>query len=244
MSDAPGPATTGSKPRVHRQIVKALAAEILTGRIAPGEAIPNETELCARHGVSRSALREAIKVLATKGMVLARPRIGTVVRPRDDWNLLDADLLEWSLELAPDAEFVLSLIAARQVIEPAAARFAALHASEEDLARLDTAFAEMGRAKAAESFQAFNEADIRFHKALLKASRNVIFQQLSDTIGAALGYSFRITISRSNEPGSSLPLHGEVIECIRRRDATGAQAAMTRLLDIAVLDLGIGSAGS
>ncbi|EAR51864.1 putative transcriptional regulator protein [Oceanicola granulosus HTCC2516] len=239
---SPPAAAPTQKPRVHHQIVRALAADILTGKIAPGEGLPREASLCERYGVSRSALREAVKVLVTKGLVTARPRIGTIVQPKDEWNLLDADLLDLSLELAPDPDFVLSLIAARQVIEPAAARFAAARAGPEDIARLEAAYADMARHLEARAFQEFNAADIQFHRALLKASRNVVFQQLSNTIGAALGYSFKLTTSRSQDPGGSLGLHGEVLEHIRNRDPLAAQTTMARLLDIAVMDLGVGSA--
>jgi DNA-binding FadR family transcriptional regulator len=92
-------------------------------------------------------------------------------------------------------------------------------------------------------FDAFNKADIDFHTALQRASGNVVFQQLSNMIGAALAYSFQLTIERAREPGASLPNHGEVIECIRLRDSEGAFALMSHLLNIAVIDLGLWTAG-
>lgn len=227
------------KPRVHRHVVKTLAQRILGNELLPGSLLPSEPDLCESLNISRSAVREAVKVLGSKGLVAARPRTGTVVRAREDWNLLDPDLLSWSMELQPSAELVLSLIEARQVIEPAAARFAALRASAADIALMEQAFAHMSRHKAEQDFDAFNRADIDFHTALLRASHNIVFQQLSNTIGAALGYSFRLTVARAREPGGSLPNHGEVIERIRRRDAEGAFASMARLLNIAVVDLGL-----
>lgn len=227
------------KPRVHRHVVKTLAQRILSLQYPPGSALPPEPDLCETFGISRSAVREAIKVLDSKGMVTTRPRIGTVVRAREAWNLLDPDVLAWSMELQPSAELVLSLIEARQVIEPAAARFAALRATAGEIAPLEDAFARMSRFKSAQDFEAFNKADIDFHTALLRASGNIVFQQLSNTIGAALAYSFRLTISRAREPGASLPNHGEVIERIRMRDSIGAFEAMTRLLNIAIVDVGL-----
>jgi len=141
--------------------------------------------------------------------------------------------------MQPSPQLVLSLIEARQVIEPAAARFAAQRATAADIAPMEAAFDQMTLFKSTGDFEAFNKADIDFHSALLRASRNIIFQQLSNTIGAALAYSFRLTISRAREPGSSLPNHGEVIERIRLRDSEGAYASMTKLLNIAIVDLGI-----
>lgn len=163
-----------------------------------------------------------------------------MVRTSGSWNLLDEDLLQWSMELKPNAQLVLSLIEARQVIEPAAARFAAHRASEDDIADLDETFANMARFKESQDFAAFNEADIAFHKALLRASANVVFQQLADMIGAALAYSFRLTTQLAREPGSSLPNHGEVVDRIRARDPEGAFHSMARLLDIALVDLSLG----
>ena len=227
------------KPRVHRHVVKTLAQSILGGEFLPGSVLPPEPDMCLSFNVSRSAVREAIKVLDSKGMVTTRPRIGTVVRPRYDWNLLDPDILGWSIELQPSAELVFSLIEARQVIEPAAARFAAMRATASDIAPMEDAFARMSQAKSSQDFSTFNQADIDFHTALLRASRNIVFQQLSTTIGAALAYSFRLTIERAREPGASLPNHGEVIERIRLRDSDGAFAAMARLLNIAIIDLGL-----
>lgn len=227
------------KPRVHRHLVKTLAQRMLSGEFAPGSALPSEPELCESLSVSRSALREAVKVLDSKGMVTTRPRIGMVVRAREDWNLLDPDILAWSIEINPSAELVLSLIEARQVIEPAAASLAALRATATDIAPLEEAFIRMSKHKVTQDFEAFNKADIDFHTALLRASGNIVFQQMSNTIGAALAYSFRLTISRAREPGASLPNHGEVIECIRLRDSKGAYASMARLLNIAIVDLGL-----
>jgi GntR family galactonate operon transcriptional repressor len=229
------------KPRVHRHLVKTLAQKILRREFEPGTFLPSEAELCGALNISRSALREAIKVLGSKGMVAPRPRTGTLVRPRDDWNLLDADLLAWSMEIEPNAAFVLSLIEARQVIEPAAARFAALRATEDEIAVIESAFQRMSDAMALRDLEAFNKADIDFHQGILRATRNVVFQQMSTMIGAALAYSFQLTVHRARDPAASLPNHGEVLERIRLRDPDGAYASMARLLDIAIVDLGLSS---
>ncbi|MDR3472122.1 MAG: FadR/GntR family transcriptional regulator [Devosia sp.] len=231
--------TVLTKPRVHNIVVKGLAVAILKQEFKQGSMLPPEPELCDRFKISRSALREAVRVLHGKGMVEPRPRTGTLVRAREHWNLLDADLLTWSMDFEPQAEFVLSLIEARQVIEPASARFAAARATAQDIAVIEEAYAAMGAAKTNLDFDAFNIADIAFHKALLVASHNIVFQQLSMTIGTALAYSFRLTIQRAREPGASLPNHGEVIDCIKRRDPEAAYAAMSRLLNIAIVDLGL-----
>ena len=228
---------TLSKPRIHGQVVRAIAIRILSGEFRPGSLLPSESELCESLRISRSALREAIRVLSAKGLVRTRPRVGTLVREIEDWSLLDPEMLEWSMACPPSPEFVRSLLEARRVIEPAAARFAALRASARDVAELEAAYERMERTP--EDLVAFNEADVDFHRGLLRASHNLIFQQMWTTISAALAYSFRISTGQARSPADSLPFHREVVERIRLRDPEGAHSSMSRLLDIAALDLAL-----
>ena len=227
------------KPRVHQQVVETIARAILRGDFAATGYLPPEPQLCESLQISRSALREAVTVLGGKGLVSSRPHIGTMIRPRDEWNMLDADLLAWSIEDKPDPVVVMALIEARQVIEPAAVRLAAMRATAADLAAIERAFLGMSAARDVNDFAAYNAADKDFHTALLSASHNFVFRQLATSIGAALAYSFRVTL---RELGHALPVHGEVLERIRMRDPDGASAAMLRLLDVAIHDLEAGSA--
>jgi DNA-binding FadR family transcriptional regulator len=222
------------KPRVHQQVVERIARAILRGDYSETGYLPSEPQLCETLQVSRSALREAVRVLGSKGLVAPRPRVGTVVRPPDEWNMLDSELLAWSIEGKPDPKVVMALIEARQVFEPAAARLAALRATAADLAAIERAFLGMSAAREIDDFDAYNAADKDFHTAMLGASHNFVFRQLAKTIGEALAYSFRVT---ARELGHALPIHGEVMERIRMRDADGAGAAMLRLLDVAIHDL-------
>lgn len=229
MEDAVRPL---AKPRVHLQVVETIARAILRGDYVG--TLPAEPQLCESLQISRSALREAVKVLGGKGLVTPRPHIGTVIRPRDEWNMLDADLLAWAIESRPDPKAMIGLIEARQAIEPAAARLAAQRATAADLAAIEQAFLAMTAARDADDFAAYNTSDRDFHTAILAASHNFVFRQLATIIGAALAYSFRVT---ERELGHALPLHGEVLEHIRMRDADGASAAMTELLGVAVSDV-------
>lgn len=221
-----------AKPRVHQIVVETIARSILRGEYTGF--LPSEPQLCESLRISRSALREAVKVLGGKGLVLSKPHIGTVIRPRDEWNMLDADLLAWSLDGAPDPKVVLALLEARQVIEPAGARLAAERATAADLARIEAAFLGMVAAREMSDFEGYNLADRDFHTAILAASHNFVFRQLATTIRAALAYSFQVT---QRELGHALPAHGEVLEHIRMRDAEGATAAMMHLLRVAMSDL-------
>jgi GntR family galactonate operon transcriptional repressor len=224
------------KPRVHGGIVREIALRILSGTVRPGATLPTEPELQAEFGISRSALREAMRVLSAKGLVQVRPRTGTVVRGTQEWNRLDPEVLEWSLATAPDLAFVRSLLEARRVFEPAAAEFAALRASAQDLARIETAYLGM-KSSLPHDVETCCRADVAFHAAILRASGNVVLQQLVGTMGAALGNVFRLSTQLAESHERALSAHATVLDCIRLRDAAGARAAMLGLLQVASDDL-------
>jgi len=194
-----------------------------------------ERVLAEQFGVSRPSLREAIQKMAAKGLLVSRQGGGNYVA--ESMGSTFSDPLLPLLEANPEAQR--DLLEFRHTLEGSCAYYAALRATEADLAPMEDAFARMSKAKQSQDFSTFNQADIDFHTALLRASGNVVFQQLSNTIGAALAYSFRLTVERAREPGASLANHGEVIERIRHRDSEGAYASMARLLNIAIVDLGL-----
>lgn len=227
------------KPRVHMQLLKYLASQIINGAYPPGSVLPPEPALCASQGVSRSAVREAVKVLGGKGLVTTRPRIGTVVRPKEDWSLLDPDILAWTMELMPQSGLISSLMETRQTVEPAAARFAAQRASLMEIARIEEAHKGMVRSTEAGDQDGLLQADIAFHTALIMASHNIIFQQLCSMIEAALAYSFSLSAANAHDPSATLNIHGEIVERICLRDEEGAYQATVRLLEIAAFDLGL-----
>lgn len=224
-----------SRPRQH--VTRLLAEMILSGRVQPGERLPPEAELGAQFAVSRTALREAIRTLAGKGLVESRTRTGTVVLPSPNWNHLDPDLLKWREGLPPDYAFVRALIEAREVIEPAAAAFAAQRATAQDLAAIETAFEAMCAATDRPEADWSVEADTAFHSAILVASHNAVFSNFWAMIGAALRNSFRLTTSASQNYALTLAKHGEVLEAIRLRQPGLARQLMTELIGIAGRDL-------
>ena len=154
---------------LHGQIVEVMAQRILSGQIPEGATI-NVTELQSDLGVSLTAVREALKVLTAKGLVDARQKRGTFVRPRSDWNLLDADMIRWHFSDA-DArpELLEELHEVRGIVEPAAARLAALRSDDTHLTALDEALAAM---ESATDDLAAVTADLAFHRALLAATHN------------------------------------------------------------------------
>lgn len=224
-----------ARPREH--VVRSLAEMILGGDLQPGDRLPSEAELGLQLSVSRTALREAIRTLAGKGLVESRTRAGTVVMPTTAWNHLDPELLAWRETLPPDYAFVRALIEAREVIEPAAAAFAAQRATARDLAAIEAAFDAMKSAAGEEVLDAGVEADTAFHRAILAASQNAVFMNFGSVIGAALRNSFRLTTSASDNYALTLAKHGEVLEAIRMREDARARSLMTELIAIAGRDL-------
>ncbi|MCB1502201.1 MAG: FadR family transcriptional regulator [Bauldia sp.] len=222
--------------KVHGAVVRKLAAMVMGGRYAPGEGLPREGDLADAFGVSRTSLREAMKVLSAKGLIEARPRTGVRVRPRSAWNLLDPAVLAWHPDLTGDRDLMRSLIETRRVIEPAAAGMAAARASAADLATIEAAYLRIAAA-IPDDLDACREGDIAFHRAVIDASHNLILTRLIDTVEAALRAVFTVTNRMMAPDSEALSAHRDVLERIRMRDQAGAAAAMDRLIDVAAADL-------
>ncbi len=216
------------RPRVHDDVTRALGSYIVNGRIAPGHTLPNETQLGTQYGVSRSVIRESLRVLSAKGLIQARSRIGTVVRDIDQWRLMDADILEWTHEGPVLDRLLASLIEARLAIEPQAARLAAARASSTDLLAIKTAV-ELMKGSAQDS-RAHMEADYQFHAAVIAASGNIVFEQFLAGLRKVLIESFRRTMARPDQHTDVIDLHEQVYEAIRAKDGDAAARASEALL--------------
>ena len=222
---------------VHGQTVEVLARRILGGGIPEGATL-DLVALQSELDVSLTALRESLKVLAAKGMVDARQRRGTFVRPRAEWNLLDADVLRWQFEGASTAEsdraLLHNLAEVRAIIEPAAVRLAAQRRTDADLVALDGALDAMGE-EGGDAAHAV-EADLAFHRALLAATHNELLERMEMVIESGLAHRDRIVHSapHSEDP---VPAHRAVLDAVRDKDPQAAEAAMRALLDQAGRDL-------
>ncbi len=223
--------------KIHGSVVDAIGRWILGGTYAPDDLLPREDDLAEQLGVSRTSIREAVKVLSAKGLLQARRRVGVRVRDRDDWNLLDPQVLSWHPDVGRDEALIISLIEARRIIEPAAAALAAKRATAADLARIEQAYLEMER-NLRTNLEACCEADLKFHVSVVAASHNVVLKGLTGTIEAALRATFAITNRLATAQSRALSAHQEVFECVRMRDAEGARLATIELLGIAERDLG------
>ena len=236
-SNKPAPADgDASGSSLKDRIARDLGQRILSGSYAPLSVLPTEAELCIAYGASRTALRDALLTLAAKGLIEARKRAGTRVRPPSDWNRLDAQVLGWMGEIEPDLDFVRGLIEARLVIEPAAAQLAAKMATSGDLAVIEAAYHAMCSAPE-DDLAACLDADVRFHTGILRASRNPVFANLGNMLAAALSFSFRLTTSATANYQRTLSAHGDVLEAIRMRRVDDAHEQMKALIGIASLDL-------
>lgn len=225
-------------PSVRERVLETLGKRILSGHYPEDTSIPTEAKLAEEFGVSRTALREAIKMLAAKGLLVSRQRAGTIVQPATHWNRLDADVLDWSSASGLDPEFIRGLIEARRAIEPAAARFASIRASSRELAEIETAYEAMAAARDTD-LSAWTEADVAFHSAVLRASRNPVFVALVGLISQALAQSIRISTRASDNYGATLSAHWDVLDAIRLRQPDLAATRMLALIDLAVADLGL-----
>lgn len=222
-----------TRPRVHQIVVAELARRVLTGQFPSGSLLPSMEELGAELGVSRSAMREAIKVLSAKGMLEVRPRIGTRVRPRSGWNMMDPELLSWC---GPELgrEIFASLLKCRLLIEPGAAAMAAANATAAQLAMIENAFLRM---KTARSLGERLQADLDFHVSVLSASGNMFLEQWGGTIASVLLAAFRVSTETAPSDDEAFAVHAEVLEAIRLRSDARADRAMRRLLTVAAKDL-------
>jgi GntR family transcriptional regulator, galactonate operon transcriptional repressor len=217
---------------IHGQTVEYVGRRILVGELKEGETI-DVVALEAELDVSRTVVREAIRVLTAKGLVGARQKRGTFVRPRSEWNLLDRDILRWQFEGRTDRGFFEHLQEVRGIVEPAGARLAAQRRTPEDIAALEAALADMARANDA---AAATQADLAFHRALLTASHNELLLRMEAIIEAGLMVRDRLVHSASEVP-DAVPSHREVFEAVRRGSPAKAERAMRALLERAVADL-------
>jgi DNA-binding FadR family transcriptional regulator len=220
---------------VHGTIVLAIGEDIVRGEIKPGERLPREAELIARFQASRTAIREAMKVLTAKGLVQARQRAGTKVRPRAEWDLLDADVLSWHDPDTIGDTLVGDLVELRQFLEPKAARLAAERATEDDIEAMRAAYECMTRAAADPGD--FYAADIAFHLAVFTGCHNLLIQRLSGIVETVLTLSFKLQGPGLVDLHEAIEAHGRVIDRIRDRDRAGAERAMRAVIGRAKVEL-------
>jgi DNA-binding FadR family transcriptional regulator len=214
---------------VHGSTVDLLGEAIVTGHYPVGSSLPPEPMLCEELGVSRTVIREAVKSLIAKGLLVTGPKVGTRVLDQDQWNWFDPDVVAWQSRAGLSREFLRDLQELRRLVEPAAVRLAAERATAQDIAEIETAYAGMKRS--VDEGGDYVSSDLRFHQGLLRACHNRMVAHMSKALGALLRTSFEISTSRPDGPASSLHLHRAVLDAVISRAPLRAEQAILVLID-------------
>lgn len=213
---------------VTARIVEELGSAIVMGEYREGEVLPVEAELCMKFGASRSVVREAVKIMSAKGLLSTVAGRGTVIEQRGHWNLLDPDVLYWMLQGEQSEQVVLDFLEIRYAIEPEAAALAARRATDEDKAAIEAAIEGMRSAEKGDGDAL--ESDIAFHVAILNASGNPFYVQLSSLVESALRISIRITNEAKGVTMGDVDDHATVAQKIMSGDAASARRRMQELI--------------
>jgi DNA-binding FadR family transcriptional regulator len=216
----------------HNKIAAILGTEILKGIHRAGEKLPSEPDLNRRFRVSRVVMREVMKTLAAKGLVVSKTRVGTCVREPVHWNFFDADVLEWRVQMGLDDAFMRSLTEIRRALEPSAAALAAEHHSTEDLAELRRHVSAMARA--GQTRTSFAANDLAFHLAIGVASGNPLIRSIGSVIEAALVASFTYSspVDDARNHAFTVRRHAAIVDAIEARDPQRASGAMLAVIDV------------
>jgi DNA-binding FadR family transcriptional regulator len=222
----------GSRGRgLHGQLVQQLGQMIVSGDLGADRPLVPE-EIGQRFEVSRTVVRESLRVLEAKGLVSARPNVGTRVRPVSDWNLLDPDIIEWRAFGPQRDEQRRELLELRWTIEPLAARLAAGHGREDIQQRLVDMAEIMAHAAAQGDALTFSRADAEFHTLLLQVAGNRMLEHLSGIVSSALHVSGGPVTGCDRPADASVGLHHRIVEALAGGDGGTAEAAMRQLLAV------------
>jgi DNA-binding FadR family transcriptional regulator len=226
--------TVGSL-KLHTRVADQLGLAIVRGDFAPGQALPPELQLCEMLGVSRTAMREAVRSLAAKGLIDSRPKRGTLVREPEHWNHLDPDLLRWRVEVTDTETYLKKMFQLRRATEPEAAALAASAATAEDQARMAADFQAM--VDAGSDNEKWVEADLAFHKSIYLATHNEFFWPIGQLFSFGLRQMFAILAQGASHRPRAIAEHGDLLRAILERKPAMARAAAVTLLSNATHDV-------
>lgn len=228
----------GSKPnkalRLHGTIARNIGIAVVSGKYRPGDILSGEIASSEILSVSRTAYREAIRILAAKGLVSSKPKIGTTVNEKSKWHILDPDVLKWTFEAGPDINTLNRLFELRDIVEPAAAAYAAARRTDAQLKTMEMALERMERFTLGS--EAGNEADVDFHATLLQAADNPYIASLVDGFTSAIVATNIYKQQEHPLRRDPLPDHVHVFEAISDQDADRAHTAMRELIRLARID--------
>ncbi len=220
--------------RLHGKLARDLGLRIVSGVLEAGEILETELAASERHHVSRAAYREAVRILAAKGLVESKPKVGTRVTPRDKWHLLDPDVLSWMFQSEPADHVLEALFELRMIVEPEAAALAAQRRTSEHLEKMSRSLTAMARHTL--GTEEGRNADREFHATLLVASDNPFLRTLTSSISTAVSWTTVLKQRVRPLVRDPIPDHQEVFDAIAARDAVAAREAMSKLVELALFD--------
>ncbi len=220
--------------RLQGALLHKIGLDIVSGVYPPGTILAGEIAFAGELEVSRGAYREAMRVLASKGLIESRPKCGTRILSRDRWNILDPDVLSWAFSGAPDLDLVRDIFELRAVIEPEAARLAAARRTKSDLRAIRDALARMR--KHALTSELGRAADRDFHDAILRATNNQAIVTLAASVGAAVSWTTLFKHKSKSLPRNAIPDHALVYEAIAEGNGDDAANHMRTLVNLALED--------
>jgi len=220
--------------KLYQYVVEEIGQQIIRGQYGIGDILPTEDRLSEEMQVSRGVLREAIQVLVQKGLVRTRPRIGSQILPRKNWNLFDPDVLVWRLRIEDKTTFLKDVTEVRRLIESEAAKQAARRATRIETGHIKTVLdqlQEMLNDQAGYEYNAYLSLDIRFHTMILEASHNDLLAQIGRTIRDAVHQARQIDTSDMSVQKESWPYHAAIWENIEKKDPEAAYKASQAMFD-------------
>ncbi len=220
-------AIAGANRNLNLQVAREIAVKILSGELKEGSIIPGEIKLCEQFGVSRTALREAIKLLASKGMIESKPKVGTRVCDKNNWNFLDVHLLEWMVGVDTTEDIYMQFLELRRAIEPQACALAAIRATKEQRIELTTTFEKM--CEVAENFNAedWTEIDTEFHRLIFISTGNSFYVPFGNVLATMFKWFIKFS---SKDGGVCLKEHRAIYEAIMAGDPERALQANMELM--------------
>ncbi|PLW77055.1 GntR family transcriptional regulator [Cohaesibacter celericrescens] len=220
--------TIGSSRRgLNMQVAGLVAGKILSGELPENSIIPSEQELCEQIGISRTTIREAIKSLASKRLLESRPKIGTRVLPKTEWNILDPQLLEWMTASSDPVTLLSQFLGLRRSIEPEACALAAVNASAQQRIDISNAFQAMIDVSKDFDRELWKEVDLAFHCLIFHSTGNFFFVPFGNILKSVYTNFFHYS---SEDGGMCFEEHREIYEAIMAGDANRARTASLTLL--------------
>ena len=220
--------------KLYEHVEEAIGLKIIKGEYSTEDTLPNEDALCEEFGVSRGVIREAVKVLHKKGLVVPRPKIGTQIQPQSHWNLFDADVLVWKLETGDKLAFLKKVTEVRVIIESEAAKFSAERATAGEIEEIKLLYNQLEYIfsnKNNFNYEAYLEADMAFHTAILESSHNELLAQIGRTMRHAIQTARQADIHDVEVLADSLPFHAAIVKAIKSKKPAKAYKASCDMFD-------------